>query len=46
MRIIKKNKSFEVTGFVIDKKYDYKNFSRNDEDTGRTYNVGEKKFRQ
>jgi hypothetical protein len=44
MKIEKEKKSFVVSGFVIDKKYDYKNFSRNDEDTGRTYNVGEKKI--
>jgi genome maintenance exonuclease 1 len=44
MKIEKEKKSFIVSGFVIDKKYDYKDFSRNDEETGRTYNVGEKKI--
>tara|TARA_R100001509_G_scaffold164932_1_gene144296 strand:+ start:1718 stop:2449 length:732 start_codon:yes stop_codon:yes gene_type:complete len=43
MRLIKKDSAFEVTDFVINKKYNYKNYSRNDEETGRTYNVGEKK---
>jgi genome maintenance exonuclease 1 len=44
MNITKKNKLFEISGFVIDKKYAYKEYSRNDEETGRTYNVGEKKI--
>jgi genome maintenance exonuclease 1 len=43
MQIQRKNNSFEVNGFVINKKYNYNEFSRNDEETGRTYNVGEHK---
>tara|TARA_A100001035_G_scaffold208651_1_gene168545 strand:+ start:1761 stop:2492 length:732 start_codon:yes stop_codon:yes gene_type:complete len=43
MQIQRKNNSFEVNGFVINKKYNYNEFSRNDEETGRTYNVGENK---
>ena len=43
MQIQRKNNSFEVNGFVINKKYNYNEFSRNDEATGRTYNVGENK---
>jgi len=44
MKILRQNSSFTVTDFIIHKKYNYKNFSRNDEQTGRTYNVGEKKI--
>ena len=44
MQITKKNKQFEVSGFTINKKYNYKEYSRNDEESGRTYNVGEKKI--
>lgn len=41
MKIIKNEKSFTITDFKINKKYKYNEFTRNDEDTGRTYNVGE-----
>ena len=44
MKIIKKNKSFTITDFSIVDKYKYTEYSRNDEDTGRTYNVGEEKI--
>ena len=43
MRIIRKNNYFEINGFVINRKYNYNEFTRNDEETGRTYNVGEHK---
>ena len=41
--IIRKNNYFEINGFVINRKYNYNEFTRNDEETGRTYNVGEHK---
>ena len=41
MKIIKNEKSFTITDFKINKKYKYNEFTRNDGDTGRTYNVGE-----
>ena len=44
MKIIKNKKSFEITDFVIDKKYAYKQYTRNDEETGRTYNVNKNKI--
>jgi len=44
MQITKKNKEFEVSGFIINKKYSYKEYSRNDEESGRTYNVDEFKI--
>ena len=44
MRITKKNREFEVSGFIINKKYSYKEYSRNDEESGRTYNVDEFKI--
>jgi len=43
MHLIRKDKSFEVSGFKINKKYQYKSYTRNDEETGRTYNVGDNK---
>ena len=43
MRIIRKNNYFEINGFVINRKYNYNEFTRNDEETGRPYNVGEHK---
>ena len=44
MKIIRSDKSFSITGFRINKKYNYKEFTRNDEETGRTYNVGKLKI--
>lgn len=44
MKITKTDKSFTVSGFKIVNKYNHKDYSRNDEETGRTYNVGEKKI--
>jgi len=43
MHLIRKDKSFEVSGFKINKKYQYKSYTRNDEETGRTYNIGDSK---
>tara|TARA_R100000654_G_scaffold25459_3_gene48940 strand:+ start:4232 stop:4963 length:732 start_codon:yes stop_codon:yes gene_type:complete len=43
MQIKRKNKQFEVSGFIISNKYSYKEYSRNDEESGRTYNVGQVK---
>jgi genome maintenance exonuclease 1 len=43
MKIIKNDKVFTITDFKINKKYKYNEFTRNDEETGRTYNVGKLK---
>ena len=43
MQIKRKNKQFEVSGVIISNKYSYKEYSRNDEESGRTYNVGQVK---
>ena len=43
MQIKRKNKQFEVSGFIISNKYSYKEYTRNDEESGRTYNVGQVK---
>ena len=42
MKILRENNSFTITDFVIDPKYNYSEYTRNDESTGRTYNVGDK----
>ena len=44
MKILRENNSFTITDFVIDPKYNYSEYTRNDESTGRTYNVGDKKI--
>lgn len=44
MKILRTNNSFTITDFVIDPKYNYSEYTRNDESTGRTYNVGDKKI--
>ena len=44
MKILRENNSFTITDFVIDPKYRYSEYTRNDESTGRTYNVGDKKI--
>ena len=44
MKILRENNSFTITDFVIDPKYKYSEYTRNDESIGRTYNVGNKKI--
>ena len=43
MRFIRKDKSFSITDFSIVNKYNYKDYTRSDLDSGRVYNVAEKK---
>ena len=43
MKLIKNQSSFTVTGFKRTYPYDYKNYTRNDNDGPRTYNVKDKK---
>ena len=43
MKIVRSDTSFTVTDFIINKKYPYDEFTRNDDPAGRTYNVGEHK---
>ena len=44
MKILRENNCFTITDFVIDSKYNYSEYTRNDESTGRTYNVGDRKI--
>ena len=44
MKIVRSDTSFTVTDFIINKKYPYDEFTRNDDPAGRTYNVGEHKI--
>ena len=44
MKILRENNSFTITDFVIYPKYNYSEYTRNDESTGRTYNVGDRKI--
>ena len=43
MRFIRKDKSFSITDFSIVNKYNYEDYTRSDLDSGRVYNVAEKK---
>ena len=44
MRLIKDKNKFEITDLKIEKKYQYKKYTRQEEDGSRTYNVGNKKI--
>ena len=43
MRLLRNDFSFTVTDFKTSNKYDYKSYTRNDDQGPRTYNVGDKK---
>ena len=44
MKIKKTDTSFTVSGFKIVDKYNHEEYSKNDEQSGRTYNVGNRKI--
>lgn len=44
VKIIKEGKTFTITDFEFVNKHNYKEFSRNDDPEGRTYNVGDDKI--
>jgi len=44
VKLIKENTKFYITDLVRENKYEYKKYTRNDNDGPRTYNVGEKKI--
>ena len=43
MRITRTDSSFTIDGFKINNKYSYGQYTRNDNNGPRTYNVGDKK---
>ena len=44
MRLIKENNKFHITDLRRENKYNYKKYTRQEEDGSRTYNVGNKKI--
>ena len=44
MRLTKENEKFFITDFKRENKYNYKKYTRQEEDGSRTYNVGNKKI--
>ena len=44
MRLIKENNKFQITDLKLVNKYNYKKYTRQEEDGSRTYNVGNKKI--
>ena len=44
MQLIKKNNKFFITDLKLEKKYQYKKYTRQEEDGSRTYNVDNKKI--
>ncbi len=44
MRLIKQNNKFFITDLKRENKYNYKKYTRQEEDGSRTYNVGNKKI--
>ncbi len=43
MKIIRSDTSFTVTDFKLNPKYNYRSYTRNDNNGPRTYNVDDKK---
>ena len=44
MRLTKEKEKFFITDFKRENKYNYKKYTRQEEDGSRTYNVGNKKI--
>ena len=44
MRLIKDKNKFQITDLKLVNKYNYKKYTRQEEDGSRTYNVGNKKI--
>ena len=44
MRLIKENNKYNITDLKRENKYNYKKYTRQEEDGSRTYNVGNKKI--